>query len=207
MITSQTIAFIGVAFILTITPGPDTMLVLRSTLARGRWAGIITMIGVVSGLFVHATLSALGLSLLLVQSATLFQIVKWIGAIYLVWLGVSSLLSAIKGAEEHHEEPSSEHNHAYAEGLVTNVLNPKVAIFYLAFLPQFILPEAGSTLWQSLTLGTLHAGMTALWLSIVALFVGIVRHALAQPSVKRSIEGIAGIILIGFGIRLAFERS
>jgi RhtB (resistance to homoserine/threonine) family protein len=213
MITSQTWAFAIVAFILTITPGADTMLVLRSALARGRAAGLVTTLGIISGLFVHAALSALGLSLILVQSAEAFTIVKWAGAIYLGYLGVSSLLAALR-----HRQPDFKDNtlapdtrprqgwQSFTEGMLNNILNPKVAIFYLAFLPQFVVPDSGSVLAQSLTLAAIHAMMGIVWLSGVAFLTDTLRKVVTHPQVRRGIEGFAGLVLLGFGVRLAMER-
>src|SRR5260221_14633766 len=135
MIDSRVLAFTGIAFILTITPGADTMLVLRSVLAYGRRAGLFSALGICNGLLIHAPLSALGLSLLLVRSATAFEIVKFAGACYLIFLGVQSLWRVLR----HQAEPvainaengdivqSRRAQHSYLDGLLTNLLNPKVA--------------------------------------------------------------------------------
>jgi threonine/homoserine/homoserine lactone efflux protein len=213
MITSQTWAFVIVAFVLTITPGADTMLVLRSALARGRAAGLVTTLGIISGLFVHASLSALGLSLILVQSAEAFTLVKWAGAIYLGYLGLSSILASIRpgqgGSPEHvlalDVKPRRVWQ-SFVEGMLNNVLNPKVAIFYLAFLPQFVVPDSGSVLGQSLTLATIHALMGIGWLSGVAFLTDTLRTVVTHPRVRRGIEGFTGLVLLGFGVRLALER-
>jgi RhtB (resistance to homoserine/threonine) family protein len=214
MITSQTWAFIVVAFILTITPGADTMLVLRSALARGRAAGLVTTMGITSGLFIHAGLSALGLSLILVRSAEAFTIVKWAGAVYLGYLGVSTLLAAVR-----HGQPDLIKDNtltldtrprqwwrSFTEGMLNNILNPKVAIFYLAFLPQFVVPDSGSVLAQSLTLAAIHAAMGIVWLSGIAFLTDTLRKVVTHPQVRRGIEGFAGLVLLGFGVRLAMER-
>lgn len=132
------LAFIVAAALLTLSPGPDTMLVLRNTLRGGRSAGLRTTLGISSGLIVHATLSALGLSVILVQSAAAFEIVKLAGAGYLVWLGIQSLRAAVRGQPPVAGAPAAGPQRPFREGLLTNVLNPKVAVFYLAFLPQFI---------------------------------------------------------------------
>jgi RhtB (resistance to homoserine/threonine) family protein len=211
MFDSQILAFIGVAFILTITPGADTMLVLRSVLTRGQRAGLLAMLGICSGLFVHATFSALGLSLIIVQSATIFEVIKLLGAAYLIFLGSQSLWQALgKRSDASHEAtmmviPEKSKKQSFVEGLVSNILNPKVSVFYLAFLPQFINP-GDSVLAKSLSLAVIHFGMGIIWLTLVATLAGQARMLLGRPQVQRRIEAFAGVVLILFGARLALER-
>ncbi|MBI3636146.1 MAG: LysE family translocator [Candidatus Rokubacteria bacterium] len=187
------------------------MLVLRSVMARGRRAGLLTTLGICSGLFVHATLSALGLSLLLVRSASLFHAVKLAGAAYLIWLGIQSLchawrigdgISATVSASA--SRPSG--RRALAEGFVTNVLNPKVAVFYLAFLPQFVNPGEW-VFGKSMLLAAIHCGEGLVWLTAVTLGLDRVRGWIVRPRVRRGIEVVAGAVLIGFGARLAMEHA
>jgi RhtB (resistance to homoserine/threonine) family protein len=215
MFDPQILAFIGVAFILTITPGADTMLVLRSVLTRGQQAGLVAMLGICSGLFIHATFSALGLSLLIVQSATAFEVIKLLGAAYLIFLGSQSLWQALGKRSDTSLEPSQpatmttlpERNkkQSFIEGLVSNILNPKVSVFYLAFLPQFINP-GDPVLAKSLLLAVIHFGMGIIWLTLVATLAGRAHALLVQPQVQRKIEAFAGAVLILFGVRLALER-
>jgi RhtB (resistance to homoserine/threonine) family protein len=212
MIDNQVLAFTGIAAILTLTPGADTMLVMRSVFARGRRAGLLTSLGICSGLFFHATLSALGLSLILVRSATAFEIVKLIGAVYLIYLGGQSLWQAFRqGArklstgEGTVNKQNKEWWQSFLEGMLTNVFNPKVAIFYLAFLPQFISPS-DPVLAKSLLLAGIHFMLGLAWLSLVATFLARVRAFLIRPRVQRTIEATTGAILIAFGARLAMER-
>src|SRR6266478_7834461 len=194
MIDNQVLAFTGIAAILTLTPGADTMLVMRSVFARGRRAGLLTSLGICSGLFFHATLSALGLSLILVRSATAFEIVKLVGAVYLIYLGGQSLWQAFRqGArklstgEGTVNKQKKEWWQSFLEGLLTNVFNPKVAIFYLAFLPQFISPS-DPVLAKSLLLAGIHFMLGLAWLSLVATFLARVRAFLIRPRVQRTIE-------------------
>jgi len=145
LLGSQTLAFIAVAALLTVAPGPDTMLVLRNVLRGGRRDGVATTLGVCSGCLVHATLSALGVSMILLHSATLFHALKGLGGSYLVWLGLQSLFKAARPSAAGPgsvDDGTARHPHRrpFLEGLMSNLLNPKVAIFYLAFLPQFIGP-------------------------------------------------------------------
>lgn len=213
MFDAQILAFIGVAFVLTITPGADTMLVLRSVLARGQRAGLLAMLGICSGLFIHATLSALGLSLILVQSATTFELVKLLGAAYLIFLGSQSIWHALgqradSSAELPHMKISSSPKsywQSLLEGLLSNVLNPKVSVFYLAFLPQFIAPH-DPVLAKSLLLAGIHFAMGIIWLTFVTALAGRVRTLLARPQIQRKLEAFTGAVLILFGARLALER-
>jgi RhtB (resistance to homoserine/threonine) family protein len=213
MLDPQILAFAGVAALLTITPGADTMLVMRSVLARGQRAGLLTTIGICTGCLVHAALSALGLSLILMRSALAFDVVKLAGAGYLVYLGVQSLRQAwrdeggmmpLESAQLEMPQRSAVLT-PFVVGLLTNLLNPKVAIFYLAFLPQFIRP-GDPVLAKSLLLALLHATMGVAWLSLVTLFLSRLRTWLVRPRVKRALETFTGTVLILFGVRLALAR-
>ncbi|MEM7737406.1 MAG: LysE family translocator, partial [Deinococcota bacterium] len=179
----------------------------------GKQAGLVTTLGICTGLFVHAVVSALGLSVILARSAVVFSSIKWLGALYLMWLGLQSLMQATSRTQHADmatsttsEDAPKEAWHAFVEGLLSNTLNPKVAIFYLAFLPQFISGQ-GHVLSQSIFLASLHFTLTMLWLSLVALLLTYLRTLLTHPRSKRIIEGITGMVLLGFGIRLALERS
>lgn len=216
MLHSQIFIFIGVATVLTITPGVDTMLVIRNVLARGRNAGFFTALGICLGLFFHATLSALGVSIILVRSATLFEIVKLLGACYLLFLGARSLRQTWRGdhqAGSKQETPVQQdvvRQHvnpwrSLREGWLSNVLNPKVAVFYLAFLPQFINP-GDPVLAKSLLLAAIHFILGVAWLSLVTLFLGRIRAWITRPTVKRAMETITGGVLIAFGVRLVMEQ-
>jgi RhtB (resistance to homoserine/threonine) family protein len=213
MFDAQIWAFIGVALVLTITPGADTMLVLRSVLARGQRAGLLATLGICSGLLIHAMFSALGLSLILVQSATAFEVIKLAGAAYLIFLGSQSLWQGLGKRSEATSEPAQAKmatpqkstRQALLEGLLSNVLNPKVSVFYLAFLPQFIQP-GDPVLAKTVLLAGLHLGMGIIWLGLVTILAAQVRSWLVRPQVLRKIEALAGAVLILFGARLALER-
>jgi threonine/homoserine/homoserine lactone efflux protein len=213
MVDPQILAFTGIAALLTLTPGADTMMILRSAFARGQKAAILTMIGICSGLFFHATLSALGLSLILVRSAAAFEIVKLLGACYLIYLGGQSIWRArCSGADVYSSMPEEivtrhkkENWKAFFEGTFTNILNPKVAIFYLAFLPQFISPHDW-ILGKSVLLASIHFTEGIIWYSILIFFLGRMRALLVRPRVRQGLEALSGIILIAFGVRLAVER-
>ncbi len=216
-------AFFLIAAALTVTPGVDMALVTRNTLRRGRKATFFTTLGITSGLPVHAFLSAVGLSIILSQSAAAFEVVKLLGAGYLFYLGVRTFLSAGKDDEGHAsagenvvaEVPEKGpvgsrssgrlYAHAYMEGLLTNLLNPKVALFYLTFLPQFLSP-GDPVVPKSLLLAGIHAGLGVVWLTIYAYFVSRLSQIMNRPTVKRNIERVTGAILVGFGLRLVWEQ-
>ncbi|PSN20404.1 threonine transporter RhtB [filamentous cyanobacterium CCP5] len=207
---SQIVAFTLAAAALTIAPGADTMLVVRNVLRGGRRDGVVTTLGICSGLFVHATLSAVGVSVLLMHSAVAFQIVKLIGAGYLVWLGWQSIR---KATSKYAPEPidvwalrfSRCRQRCFWEGCLSNVLNPKTAAFYLAFLPQFIGPK-DPVLTKSLLLAGIHYVECIFWLVALSILLDRIRHVLLQVRVRRWLEGICGAVLLGFGAKLAIAR-
>ncbi len=210
MFDSEVVAFTLVAAVLTITPGADTMLVVRNTLRGGHRFGWATAVGIGTGCLLHAALSAVGLSVILARSAAAFHAVKLAGAAYLVWLGVQSFL-AKEGAEVGGDAPDADaagaprRRRGFVDGFATNLLNPKVAVFYLAFLPQFIGPD-DPVLVKSLLLAGIHDVMGLVWLGTIAVLVSRGRRFIRRPSVKRAISRAAGVTLAGLGIRLALER-
>ena len=221
MFDSRVVAFTLVAAVLTITPGADTLLVLRNTLRGGRGFGWATAVGIATGCLIHASLSAVGLSVILMRSAAAFDTVKLLGAGYLVWLGVQSL-RARDGADVG-DDPAGTHvgdapdgaaadaGHApprwrgFLDGFATNLLNPKVVIFYLAFLPQFIGPE-DPVLAKSLLLAGIHDVLGLIWLGTIAALVARGRRFIRRAAVKRAISRFGGVTLMALGIGLALER-
>jgi RhtB (resistance to homoserine/threonine) family protein len=207
----QVFAFALIAAVLTITPGADMMLVLRNVITRGRRAGVMTSFGICAGLFVHASVSALGLSVVLLRSALAFEVVKLLGAGYLMYLGVQSLRGAMRRGYATAERGLPRKRSKWAsrsalEGFLTNLLNPKVAVFYLAFLPQFISP-GDWVLGKSLLLAGIHWVEGIIWLTALSLFLGTVHPWITGRRIRRAIEATSGGIMIGFGVRLAVERT
>lgn len=186
------------------------MLVMRNVVMSGERAGYLTALGGRLGLFIHATLSALGLSMILVRSAMAFEVMKLAGACYLIILGAWSLWQMMRGRKPTRQIAEFDQKRAQAvsgwrsarEGLLTNVLNPKVAIFYLAFLPQFINP-GDAVLLKSLALAGIHFLLSLFWLLTISTFMGRLRGIIGRPRVQRALEAAAGTVLIAFGIRLA----
>ena len=204
MIPPGIVAASAVLALLTISPGADMALVAKVTFERGRRAAFVTTLGICSGLFVHATASALGLSVILATSAEAFTVVKLAGAAYLAYLGIRSLRASFRDASRVPAAPSSS-SRPFLQGLLSNVLNPKVAVFYLTFLPQFIDPH-GNVLVQSIALALVHAVMGIVWLSAYAYVLGRLADAFASNGVRRALERVTGVVLLALGLRLTFER-
>ena len=198
------LAGLAVLALLTISPGADMALVAKITFERGRRAALLATLGICSGLLVHATASALGLSVILATSAEAFTIVKLVGAAYLAYLGVQALRSSFR---DHASDvrPQRRGANPFVQGVFSNVLNPKVAVFYLTFLPQFMSP-GDNVLVRSIALALAHAVMGIFWLSAYAYVLSRVSAALQGAGVRRWLERVTGGVLIALGARLALER-
>ena len=230
--TASLLAFIPVALLLTLIPGADTALVTRNALALGLRGARWTIVGILTGCLLHATASALGLSAILATSSRAYETVKLVGAAYLVWIGVQAIRGARDSARDdqvqiprharddgwsHPEraqrvegsalalDATSRGGHPFMQGFLTNILNPKVALFYLTFLPQFI-PAGAPVLRTSLLLAMIHNVLGFAWLSLYARFVDRLRVALTRPMVKAWLERVTGGALVALGARLAWER-
>ncbi len=199
--------FAGLSWILIITPGPDLIYVLTKGISGGRKAGLISAAGVTLGIFVHTVFAALGLSVILKTSALAFTIVKVIGAGYLIYLGIKMLISKSELKMQNEEVVSI--RKVFTQGLISNTLNPKVALFFMAFLPQFI--KSGTTGVSPipfLILGTIFALFTLAFLAVLGYFSGAVGHYLkSKNSISKWIKNISGSVMILLGIRLAFMNQ
>ena len=198
--------FIGISWALIIAPGPDMFYVITRGMAHGRKAGMLSAIGVVCGILVHTTAAALGLTLIVQSSASAFLLVKIAGATYLLYLGIKawrdkstfSLPSPITVVNSHA---------LFWQGVLSNVLNPKIAIFFLAFLPQFVDKGGGHIALQMVILGLTFAILGLCFLLVVGYSSGAVGGWLMQrPHYTQYLQRLAGGILIGLGIRLAFTE-
>ena len=201
----QVLAFAVVAALMTMLPGADTFLVVRNSLRGGRRDGWLTVTGICTGLFVHAMLSALGISAVIAHSATAFLALKVAGAAYLAWLGLQSLLRALRGAAA---QPADSVAAAHVPALrcLTNLLNPKVIVFYFALLPQFLAP-GDAVLLKSMLLAAIHFVEGILWLGFVAWAVDRSRTFFLRPALRRWMDAACGTILVAFGLRLALEPT
>ena len=194
------LAFALFAAVVTITPGVDTMLVLRSAALSGRRAGLGAVAGIVTGCLVWAGLSALGVAAVLTASRLAFEVLRAAGVAYLLYLGVRALLGSRGG------EPVVRSTPGWRTGLTTNLLNPKVGAFYLSVMPAF-LPTGLSPLAGGLLLGGIHAAEGAVWLTALVFAVGRARAMFERPQVQRGLQRLSGLVFIGFGVRLALERA
>ena len=198
--------FLAVATLVVMTPGPDMTLVARNTFAGGRLAGLATSAGTCSGLLVHATAAVVGLSAVLVASSQAFTVVKIAGGAYLIFLGIRTIVGAGREAPPHLGAKAADLWTAYRQGVLTNVLNPKVAVFFLSLLPQFVDPGTGST-WRLLLLSGLFIAMGMVWLVVYTLGMHAVGGFVGRPPIRRVIETITGGVLVLLGARLALQRN
>lgn len=198
--------FVAASLVLIITPGQDMLLVMSRSIAHGARAGVATAAGVSTGLVGHTFLSALGLGALLRASEPLFLAVKLVGAAYLVYLGIT-MLRARGVTLPTGRRPERSLGRLFVDGVVSNISNPKITIFYFAFLPQFIDPAAGRPGLIVLVLGLTFAALTFMVKGPVGLGAGLLSEWLrARPAVQRWIQRCGGIVLIGLGVKLALER-
>jgi threonine/homoserine/homoserine lactone efflux protein len=206
---TQLMTFAGITLGLTMMPGANMMLVIRNSMSSGQRAGILTAIGGGGATMLHALLSAFGLTMILVSSTMAFEVVRTIGAGYLIFLGGQSLSRAwrqsSKSLDMQRIVAPTTPRQSLIDGFITNLFSPETTIFYLAVAPQFIQPGE-SVLAKTLLLATIHFVMRLVWYTPVTLFVGRIRAWLNRPQVKRGIETITGILLIIFGIRLLVSR-
>lgn len=200
--------FLITCIILIMTPGPDTLYVLARTLGHGRRAGIISAVGICTGFVIHTAAATIGLSAILMASATAFKIIKYTGASYLIYLGIRSLTG--KTIDQSLPQSSSmAYHHFFTQGFITNVLNPKVALFFLAFIPQFVDPARSSVAIQVIIYGILDMGMCLIWLCGIAIITGSTRQWLFRKRLFwKTQRALTGGMLIFLGIHLFLtERS
>lgn len=198
--------FLAAAWAMILTPGPDILYVLTRGVAGGRRAGFVSGLGVGSGEVLHTVLVVFGLAAVLSASLTAFLIIKYLGTLYLLYLGVKTLRDKQAFALAASQRPQSLTS-VYWQGLLTNLLNPKAVLFYVAFLPQFVNPEHGSPQVQIVAFGLLFAFSDILFLSLLAYTTDhLHRWFTRQPRFMAQLRWITGSILIGLGIRLAVMK-
>jgi threonine/homoserine/homoserine lactone efflux protein len=189
--------FFGVAALVIVTPGQDTALTIRNTLRGGRRGGVLTALGVATGQCAWAVATSAGLAALLVASEPAFVALRLFGAAYLVYLGLQSLYRAVRGVRAESRVLLAR-PHPFRQGLVSNLGNPKMAVFFPSLLPQFAHSFAGL-----LVLGFVFAAMTLSWLTAYAVAVARAGDVLRRPRIRRLIDAVVGAVLVAFGARLA----
>ncbi|MCR6523766.1 LysE family translocator [Lysinibacillus capsici] len=205
--------FLVMCILLIILPGPDTAIATKNTLTVSRKGGLQTIIGSCCGLLIHTCAAVIGLSAIIVKSAYIFAVLKYVGAVYLCYLGIKTLwtLRTIRtqspvvvdvGSIEH----KYSHQSCFKQGFLTNVTNPKVAVFFLTFLPQFVDGNSG-TFFPFLIMGLIYTALTMLWFIFYVYLLDRISAFMKKPSTKAVIEGLTGAILIAFGIKLALEKA
>lgn len=200
--------FVISGFLLNLTPGPDSVLIMSKSVTRGWRAGSIAAIGVCSGCYVHVFAAALGLSAILASSATAFTIVKLIGAAYLIYMGLSALFSHSKARTEQsvkkHEAQQS-HKSIFIQGFLSNALNPKVALFFLAFVPQFIDHNASNKSTAFLILGSIFIFNSLIYCNLLAIFTAFAsRRIKVSQNISNLLNKAIGAVFVSFGLKLAF---
>ena len=206
MALTEILTFALVASLLVMSPGPNGVLIAKTVPTSGRAAGFANVAGFVTGFYLHGAMAILGISVILVQSATAFAIVKYLGAAYLCWIGIKALIAAIRGLEAPARVDPAKHRRtlatAYVEGLLTNALNPKVSMFYLAAFPQFI-TLGETTVAASFLLVVIHSLINAVWFGAMVLVLSRLTAVARNATFQRSLKGVTGVVFIGFGAKLA----
>jgi RhtB (resistance to homoserine/threonine) family protein len=202
--------FLLTGILLNITPGNDTIFILSRSIAQGRKAGIISALGIGTGCLVHTLLAAFGLSLVIAKSMLLFNIIKYTGAVYLVYMGYKMLTdkSGFTAGTVNNTKITSRYLKIYRDAILTNLLNPKVALFFIAFLPQFIDPGMKNTIPPFLILGITFIITGTAWCLILAIFAASLFSRLkSNTKAARIINVVCGCTLVGLGVKVAISGS
>lgn len=208
--TSTLVAFVPIAGLLVVTPGPDMAMVTRNALTRGRQAALATAFGIETGLLAWTAASVLGIVAVLRASAIAFTILKLAGASYLVYLGITTFLSLRSAPRraQHRAPPRTRllgpQGSPFRQGLISNLFNPKIAVFFTSFIPQFVTPGPAAAA-ESLVLAGIFIAMGLVWLASYALFASTASRFLRRPTINNVLTVATGCVLIGFGLALALE--
>lgn len=204
--------FVLISTAVIVTPGPDTAVTIRSTLLQGRACGLATAIGVASGQMIWAAATSVGLVAVLLASEPVFNALRLAGAAYLIWLGVQTLWSAWTadvGADSNFRPGAAERltvASAFSHGLLSDLGNPKMAVFFASVLPQFATPGDGM-MSSLMLLGLLFSAMTLAWLSLYAAIVASAGDTYRRSKIRRTLENLMGVTLVGMGVRVACEQK
>ncbi|WP_175640136.1 LysE family translocator [Metabacillus schmidteae] len=201
------ISFLGAAIVLTLMPGPDNLFTLAQSIAKGKKAGIFTTLGLCTGLLVHIAAATIGISAVIYQSALAFTLVKYAGAAYLLFLAYKSFRDKSSGFTFTNEN-SLDYKSLYKKGVIMNLLNPKVSLFFLAFFPQFIQYENGNVSLQMLGFGILFLIQALVIFTLISMFAGKVGNFLRKdPSLSKKINMIQGSLFTLIGLKIAFSQK
>jgi threonine/homoserine/homoserine lactone efflux protein len=207
---SQFIAFLGVCVVVIVTPGPDTALTIRNTLLGTQRAGVFTAIGVAGGQAIWTVAASAGIAALLVASEPAFVAVKLVGAAYLSFLGAQAIYHALRPAPAHEPRAATTPARglgpsvALRQGLLSDLGNPKMAVFFTSLLPQFA-PNSGSAFLSLLALGLVFCALTFSWLALYAAAVARAGDVLRRPRIRRTLDAVTGAVLVALGLRIATE--
>ncbi|OAJ34326.1 LysE family translocator [Piscirickettsia salmonis] len=206
MSVTDIITFASLVFFLAIIPGPNALLILQTSLTQGKRPAYANILGIVLAFYIHASVSAFGLSYLFSTSNVAFNLLKWLGAAYLIWLGSTNLYNALKSKLKAtppslNQKTTTNLRNSFIKGFLTNLLNPKVILFYLAIFPQFI--HHDSLLEESLVLGSLQASIVGSWFILVVTLAERFKGLFNSSHNTSWLKGISGSLFIGFGIKLA----
>jgi len=198
--------FLAASIAITVAPGPDNLQVLARGISQGRAAGLVAALGFAAGISFHTTLAALGVAALLKSSPMAFEAVKLAGAAYLIWIGIKAIRS--KGLSSAHERPSQPLSVVFRQSVLGNMLNPKVTLFFIVFLPQFVTPHGGqSVMLQMFELGGVFMLQTVVVFSVFGVAAGMIGAYLKRrPKVGVWLDRLAGATFIGLGIRVALKN-
>lgn len=199
-------AFVVLAAVVVLAPGPDFAVTVENALVGGRRRGAWTGVGITASNLVQGFAAAFGLGALVLRSQPVFETIRWAGVGYLIYLGVQALRAARRGLPADDASPVANASawHGFRQGFLSNITNPKVLVFYLAALPQFLTPH--SPIWRLLALAGTHALLSLGWLLAVVLVLHRLRALLTRRRVQRVLHAVTGVALLGFGARLATER-
>ncbi|HHF3076177.1 LysE family translocator [Vibrio diabolicus] len=205
MDSNSLLLFVVACLAINMIPGPDVIYIVSNTMKGKLSAGLKAALGLGVGYFFHTLAACLGLSAIILSSALAFSVVKWLGAAYLVYLGVQSLLSMWRGESKIVENKNVDNKNVFVQGVIVSVLNPKVALFFLSFLPQFIDTSASSTSMQLLVLGLLFSALAT---TCNVLYASVGNWVFSRPHSQRysrTLEGVSGILLISLASKVAFS--
>jgi len=207
VIDTQLLAFAGVSLLLAVTPGPDMAVVTKNALAHGRRGVVLTTSGIALALVIWVTATAVGISALLRTSGEVLFVLKLIGACYLAYLGIRALLESRSRPADllAGMAPAAPAHAVFRQGFLSAISNPKLGVFFVTFLPQFVLPGQPA-LSRLLVLGVTFAVIGWIWMNVYGLFVTRLRDVITAPRVRQWMQRVTGVVLLGFGARLALER-